>query len=67
MKFKLLSGDDTSCAGGKCPSIYLGDDGEVYIKGKVLTSEVRAQLAPDSDEDVVRLPVEVLRAALPNI
>lgn len=64
--FKLLN-PGTGCAGGKCPSIYLGSDGYVYIKGTVVDAETRTALEAESTEDVVRIPFDVLKGSAADI
>ncbi len=61
--FKLLSGGDNACAGGRCPSVYVGSDGFAYIKGVIVDPQTRSALDVDPNEDVVRIPLDVLNGA----
>lgn len=63
LTFELLGGE-TNCAGGKCPAIYKGSDGNIYVKGIIVSKEVNEKLGAESHEDVVQIPLEILRRAM---
>jgi hypothetical protein len=71
MKFLRRLGPPVACSGGRsCPDVLLLDDGDLAVIGLDLTAEASA-LPPDAgcapNERIVRLPRNILLAALPDI
>jgi hypothetical protein len=71
MKFLRRLGPPVACAGGRsCPDVLLLDDGDLAIIGLDLTPHA-AELPKDAgcapNERIVRLPRNILLAALPDI
>lgn len=61
LTFELVSGGaGNTCAGGECPSVYKGSDGHYYIKGYIVPKEIRESLSANTDEDIVRIPSNLI-------
>lgn len=52
-----------SCEGGNCPAVFLNDDGDVVVRGKLLGTSLRGQITFSDDEDGVVIPGWLLRKA----
>lgn len=52
------------CGGGRCPRAFITEEGELIVQGILVDPEVKAQLDPLSNEEVVRLPKEVVQELL---
>ncbi len=48
------------CRGGRCPSVYLTDDGDFVVQGFLLDTLERAKLDIPGGEDAVRVPRTLL-------
>lgn len=60
--FKLeVLGGETNCAGGLCPTIYRGSDGEFYVQGYVVEPAVKIAAKFGANEDVVRISPELIK------
>jgi len=59
VNFTLLG---SNCTGGYCPSFYEGDDGKFYVKGHIVSDQIRQILNADETEDVVSIPKELIEA-----
>ncbi len=53
-------GGPVGCMGGKCPTIYRAEDGSIIIQGYKVDDEVRGSVSPADNEDIVRIPAELL-------
>jgi hypothetical protein len=50
---RLLTPD---CAGKNCPRVFRSDSGSLVVQGLRVSPELRAQLDPEQNEEVVELP-----------
>ncbi|MEO3808430.1 hypothetical protein ABGB17_05450 [Sphaerisporangium sp. B11E5] len=63
MKLIRLAGD--GCAGDNCPTVYLGDTGELVIQGHIIDDATRSELhAMPADENAIRIRPELLISAV---
>ncbi|MDQ2946116.1 MAG: hypothetical protein M3Y27_09275 [Acidobacteriota bacterium] len=47
--------EDWCCLGGKCPGVYLTDDGRVFVQGAIVTAADRATVSTPAHEDLVTM------------
>lgn len=53
---------DWNCLGGKCPTVFQGSDGEIYVQGYVVPEELKSVAKRASHEDIVRISPALLDA-----
>jgi len=58
----MLASDPTGCAGGKCPTLYRGSDGNIYVQGMVVEEALKQSISLPGGEDLVRIPEALLTA-----
>ncbi|MDM4767282.1 hypothetical protein [Pelomonas sp. SE-A7] len=58
----LLASDPTGCAGGKCPTLYRGSDGHIYVQGFVVEDALKASVSVPNGEELVRIPEALINA-----
>lgn len=54
----LAGGNETGCAGGRCPTVYATDRGTLVVQGYVVSDETGLEL-PDG-EAIVEIPRSLL-------
>jgi len=54
------------CGGGRCPRVFLTEEGDFIVHGLRVDPDLKAQLDPLENEEVVRLPKEVVRELFQN-
>lgn len=45
----------SSCGGGPCPTLYVGDNGNYYVQGFIVESSSKDGLDIPENEDLVRI------------
>lgn len=55
------------CGSGRCPRVFLKPDGGFLVQGVVVSAEMRKDLDPLPNEEVVELPAEVVAELLANL
>lgn len=48
------------CGGGRCPRVFLAENGDFIVQGLTIDPGLKKELDPLPNEDVVRLPKEVV-------
>ena len=54
------------CGGGRCPRVFLAENGDFIVQGLTIDSETKKLFTPLPEEDVVRLPKEVVEELFRN-
>jgi hypothetical protein len=49
------------CNGGSCPAAIVGDDGNVYVQGYLLSQEASRVLTAPEGESFIRIPRDVAK------
>jgi hypothetical protein len=50
------------CVGGHCPTVFIGSDGNFYIKGNIVASSIKERTNLSTDEDVVMIPSSIIES-----
>ena len=61
MKLTVISGGESGCAGGQCPTVYRSEDGRVFVQGWRVADAIRVTVRPNDQEDLVEVPAELLK------
>ena len=59
-KLTAISGGESNCAGGQCPTVYRSEDGRVFVQGWKVADAIRQSVLPTADEDMVEVPAALL-------
>lgn len=55
------------CGSAKCPQVFRTDSGSLLVQGQLVSAELRAQLQPGPNEEVVELPPAVVEALVQSL
>ncbi|MER8995553.1 hypothetical protein [Mesorhizobium sp. M0678] len=57
IKLKIIS---RTCSSGKCPTLYMSDEGHYYIQGYSVDASAEAALALPDGEQLVRISQDLI-------
>jgi len=59
-KLSIISGGESNCAGGQCPTVYRSDDGRIFVQGWKISDDIRRATMSATNEDMVEVPASLL-------
>ena len=58
---------EASCGGGRCPKIYINDDGDALVQGYFVDEATKIKMNLNEDEDVVFVPKSIIQEFIKQI